>query len=142
MNRKPICTALLLIALAALGGCEEKVDYSNEGLDFDIDRDIQNALEKNQMPQLAVRLNCTGCHDLERKIIGPPWKQVGRRYQNSATFEYQGKTYPLVDGLVQKISHGGAGHWGVREMPAIDPSEAKREQIKKLVHFILETGKH
>ncbi|HEY5994010.1 MAG TPA: c-type cytochrome [Gallionellaceae bacterium] len=141
MNARLTQIIFALIALACLAGCDEHVDYKDEGLNFDVDKDLKTALEHNKMPQLAVRLHCTACHELERKIVGPSWKQVGSRYQNSATFEYQGKTYPLVEGLVEKISHGGAGHWGTREMPAIDPSGAKHEQIEKLVRFILEAGK-
>jgi cytochrome c len=141
MNSTLTKTALLLLILAALNSCDEHVDYTHDGLDFDIDQDLKSALEQNRMPQLAVRLNCTGCHELQRKIVGPAWKQVGTRYQNSAIFEYQGKSYPLTEGLVQKISHGGGGHWGQREMPAIDPTGAKHVQIEKLVHFILESGK-
>ncbi len=141
MNIKPITTALLLVALAALSGCDEHVEYKSEELNFDIEQDLQTALQKNQMPQLAARLNCTSCHALGRRVYGPAWKEVGKRYRNVATFEYQGKSYPLVEGLVQKVSHGGTGNWGTEQMPAIDPSGAKHEQIEKLVRFILETGK-
>jgi hypothetical protein len=31
----------------------------------------------------------------------------GKRYQNAANNEYQGRRYPLTEGLVQKVSHGG-----------------------------------
>lgn len=141
MNPKLIKTALLLATLAALPGCDEKVEYKEEALNFDIEQDLQSALQKNQMPQLAARLNCTACHAMSTRVYGPAWKDVGKRYQNAVAFAYQGRTYPLVEGLVQKVSHGGSGNWGSGQMPAIDPSGAKRDQIEKLVRFILEAGK-
>ncbi len=131
----------MLLALAWLAGCEEKVDYKDEGLNFDIDKDLQSALQKNQMPLLAARLGCTGCHAIDHKVAGPAWREVGRRYRNSATFEYNGKSYPLTEGLVQKISRGGSGNWGVESMPGIDPGGSRHAQIEKLVGFILELGK-
>ncbi len=136
-----LAKTLLLLAALTLGGCEEHVDYSSEGLNFDVDQDLQTALQKNQMPMLAARLGCPACHAIDHRVVGPAWQQVGRHYQNATTFQYNGQTYPLVEGLVQKISHGGSGNWGSAQMPAIDPSGAKREQIEKLVRFILEAGK-
>ncbi len=142
MKPKPIKTLVLLIALAWLAGCDEKIDYKKEeSLNFDVDQDIQNALQQNQMPQLAVKLGCNNCHAPDHRIVGPAWKDVGKRYQNVATYEYQGKSYPLAEGLVAKISHGGSGNWGVEAMPAIDPSGSRHAQLEKLVGFILELGK-
>jgi cytochrome c len=144
MKPKLIKTLMLLIALAWLAGCEEKVDYKKEeskGLNFDVDQDLQSALQQNHMPLLAVRLGCNNCHSLEHKVVGPAWKEVGKRYRNAATYEYKGKSYPLTEGLVEKISHGGSGNWGVEAMPAVDPSGSKHAELEKLVGFILELGK-
>ena len=141
MTPNLIKTVLLLIALAGLAGCDEQVDYKNGGLNFDVDKDLQTALQQNKMPMLATRLGCTACHAIDHKLVGPAWKEVGKRYQNAATFEYQGKSYPVTEGLVQKISHGGSGHWGVELMPAMDPGNSQHALIEKLVGFILEAGK-
>jgi cytochrome c551/c552 len=136
----PVITIILLTALA-LSGCDEKIDYKNDGLNFDVDQDLQTALQQRKMPILATRLGCTACHAIDHRIVGPAWEEVGKRYRNAATFEYQGKSYPVTDGLVQKVSHGGSGHWGVEQMPAMDPGNARHALLEKLVHFILETGK-
>ncbi len=141
MNTKLSKILFTLLALALLASCDDHVNYADEGLNFDIDKDFQTALEKNQMPMLAARLGCTNCHAMDHKVVGPAWKAVGKRYQNATTFEYNGKTYPLQEGLVQKISHGGNGNWGTEPMPSIDPKDSKHELIEKLVRFILETGK-
>ena len=141
MKRKLIKTSLLLITLAVLAGCDEHVDYKDDGLNFDVDQDLQSSLQQKRMPLLAVRLGCNACHALDHKIVGPAWQEVGKRYQNATTYEYQGKAYPLTEGLVQKISHGGTGNWGVETMPAMDPSGSKRDLLAKLVGFILQLGK-
>jgi cytochrome c len=144
MKRNLIKILMLMVALAWLTGCEEKVDYKKEesnGLNFDVDKDLKNALQHHSMPRLAVTLGCNNCHSLDHRIVGPAWDDVGKRYRNVSTYEYKGKTYPLVTGLVQKISHGGRGNWGVDMMPALDPTGDRHVEIGKLVTFILELGK-
>lgn len=136
-----IKTLLLFITLAWLVGCEEKVDYADEGLNFDVEKDLRTALQQNQMPVLAARLGCTACHAIDHRAVGPAWKDVGRRYQGAAAFEYNAKTYPLIEGLVQKVSRGGSGNWGVEQMPGMDPGGSRHAQIERLVGFVLEFGK-
>ena len=133
---------ILLIALAWLSACEEKIDYKKEeSLSFDVDQDIQSALQQNHLPQLAVKLGCNNCHALDHRLVGPAWKEVGKRYHDTPSYEYEGKQYPVQDGLIEKVSHGGSGNWGEEAMPAIDPPGSRRVQIGKLVGFILELGK-
>ncbi len=141
MKPKLIKTAVLFALLAGLAACEEQVDYKDEGLDFDMEKDLQSALQQKRMPLLAVRLGCNACHAIDHKVIGPAWQEVGKRYQGAATFQYQGKAYPVTEGLVQKISQGGSGNWGVEPMPAMDPSGSKHAYLEKLAGFILELGK-
>lgn len=141
IKRKLITIVLLSFALAMLAGCEEHVDYKDDGMNFDIDKDMKSALKQKRMPLLAVRLGCNACHAIDRKLVGPAWEAVGKRYANVTTFKYKGKSYPLVEGLVQKVSHGGTGNWGVEKMPALDPTDQKHEHIEKLVKFILALGK-
>jgi cytochrome c len=144
MKRNLTKTLMLLIAAAWLAGCEEKVDYKKEeskSMSFDVDKDLQSALQQKRMPLLAVTLGCNNCHSLDHKIVGPAWENVGKHYRNVSTYKYKGKSYPLTDGLVQKISHGGSGNWGVEAMPALDPSGSKKAELGKLVNFILKLGK-
>jgi len=93
-----------------------------------------------EMPPEAKELNCIACHAVDHKVVGPAWQDVGKKYKGAKTFEYNGKEYPLVEGLVMKVSKGGSGHWGTMPMPANDPSGAKKDKIEKLVHFELSLG--
>ena len=89
------------------------------------------------MPPLAHKLNCTACHAIDHKVVGPAWKDVAEKYTGHGvkTFTYKGKTYPLIEGLVMKVSHGGSGNWGSMPMPANDPSGVHKAEITKLVEL-------
>jgi cytochrome c len=50
--------------------------------------------------------NCTACHGVERKIVGPSLTDVAKKYPDQA------------DTLAQKIKNGGSGVWGPIPMPA------------------------
>lgn len=93
------------------------------------------------MPELAKKMNCTACHSIERKVVGPGWNDVAKKYKGVANFEYNGKEYPLLEGLMMKVSKGGSGHWGSMPMPANDASGSKQTEIKELVTFILGLAK-
>jgi cytochrome c len=89
------------------------------------------------MPPLAKKLNCTTCHAIDHKVVGPAWKDVAEKYTGHGvkTFTYNGKEYPLIEGLVMKVSKGGSGNWGSMPMPANDPSGAHKKEITELVEF-------
>jgi cytochrome c len=95
------------------------------------------------MPAEAKDMKCLYCHDVDRKIIGPAWRDVGKKYKGVQNFEYNGKEYPLLEGLVMKVSRGskaGEGHWGTMPMPAEDPIGNKKDKIEKLVKYVLSLG--
>lgn len=89
------------------------------------------------MPEEVKQLPCLSCHAVDRKVIGPAWRDVGRKYKGVKSFEYNGKEYPLFDGLVMKVSNGGSGNWGTFPMPANDPTGSKKDKIEKMVKFVL-----
>lgn len=68
---------------------------------------------------LARAKSCLNCHALDRKVVGPAYRDVARRYANDAGAEAR---------LATKIRNGGAGAWGVVPMPAnpVTPDEAAR----------------
>jgi cytochrome c len=58
---------------------------------------------------LAKQNACLGCHAVNKKIVGPSYQDVAKRYQgDSKALAY----------LKNKIRNGGAGAWGVVPMPA------------------------
>ncbi len=88
------------------------------------------------MPVLARKNNCVICHSIDRKIVGPAWRDVSKRYSGVTVYTYRGKEYPLLEGLVMKVSGGGSGNWGSVPMPE-NITVVKEEDIRELVKFVL-----
>ncbi len=101
------------------------------------------------MPQEAKDLQCNVCHAIDHKVVGPAWMDVSKRYKGQATYKYStlgsnapdAKEYPLVEGLVKKVSRGGSGNWGSQAMIANNPTGSKDEKITHLVEFVLGLAK-
>jgi len=89
------------------------------------------------MPPLAKKLGCVACHTIDKKLIGPSWKDVAEKYTGHGvkTFKYNGKDYPLIEGLVMKVSNGGSGNWGAVAMTPNDPKGIHKAEITELVKF-------
>lgn len=85
-----------------------------------------------EMPDLAKKNGCVACHAIDRKVVGPAWMDVAKKYKGDSGAEAK---------LIAKVSRGGSGVWGSASMPPIDPSGKKQDAIKELVHFILALGK-
>jgi len=77
-------------------------------------------------PELAQKKNCMACHAVDKKVLGPAYKDVAAKYagQNDA-----------VDKLSQKVIKGGAGVWGPVPMPA--NAQVSEAEAKQLVQWIL-----
>ena len=77
---------------------------------------------------LATARNCMSCHAVERKVLGPAFKDVAARYKD---------TPGAVDLLAAKIMKGGSGAWGVIPMPA--NTQVSEAEAKKLAAWVLST---
>ena len=80
---------------------------------------------------LARKSGCLACHAIDKKLVGPPWQEVAKRYANDT--EAKGR-------LVEKVKKGGKGNWtditGDAPMPPYSP-RVSDENIDKLVSFVL-----
>jgi len=86
----------------------------------------------SDMPIIAQKNNCTACHAIDHKVVGPAWMDISKMYKGDATAEAK---------LIRKVSKGGSGVWGSMPMPANDAAGKKQDQIKQLVEFILGLAK-
>ncbi len=66
---------------------------------------------------LLAKHQCTACHGVERKIVGPAMTDVAKKYNGQA------------DVLVAKIKAGGVGVWGPIPMPAQNLPDADAKAI-------------
>lgn len=58
---------------------------------------------------LAQKNACTACHAVERKLVGPAYQEIAKRYAGQKDAEAT---------LTKSIKAGGAGKWGPVPMPA------------------------
>lgn len=68
---------------------------------------------------LATAKNCMACHAVDKKLVGPSYKDVAAKYAGDKS---------AVDKLAGKIMKGGSGIWGAVPMPAnaqVNEAEAK-----------------
>ena len=76
--------------------------------------------------ELAKKNACTACHAIDKKLVGPAYKDVAAKYKGNAKAQAM---------LEEKVKKGGSGVWGQVPMP---PNAAvKDEDVKKLVTWIL-----
>ena len=66
------------------------------------------------------------CHNVDKKIVGPAFKEVAKKYAADKTAEAK---------LVTKVMKGGSGSWGAIAMPA-NPQVSEAE-AKTLVKWVL-----
>jgi len=76
--------------------------------------------------QLAQQKNCMACHAVDKKLVGPSYKDVAAKYAGQKD---------AVDKLAQKVIKGGSGVWGPVPMPA--NAQVSEAEAKTLVQWIL-----
>lgn len=75
---------------------------------------------------LAQAKNCMTCHAMDKKLVGPAYKDVALKYAGQKD---------AVNQLATKIQKGGAGVWGPVPMPA-NPQVSEAE-AKKLAAWVM-----
>ena len=76
--------------------------------------------------ELAKKNACTACHAIDKKLVGPAYKDVAAKYKGDAKAEAM---------LAEKVKKGSVGTWGQVPMPA--NASVKDEDVKTLVKWIL-----
>ena len=85
------------------------------------------ALSAADALQLAKKSGCLTCHAIDKKVVGPAWKDVAAKYRGDTGAQSR---------LSSKVAKGGSGVWGSMAMPANSPRVADAD-INSLVRFIL-----
>jgi cytochrome c len=76
--------------------------------------------------ELAKKHNCLACHAVDKKVVGPSYKDVAAKYRGDKTAEAK---------LFDKVKKGGVGVWGQIPMPP--NATVPDEDIKTLVKWVL-----
>ncbi|MBI2768680.1 MAG: c-type cytochrome [Burkholderiales bacterium] len=75
---------------------------------------------------LATAKNCMACHAVDKKLVGPAYKEVAAKYAGQKD---------AADKLAVKIQKGGSGVWGPVPMPA--NAQVNEAEAKKLAAWVL-----
>ena len=126
--KKYFVSASLLLLLAACGGnnTDQKATDDKQAApavtaatDNSSNPDYQKGLA------LVVASNCTTCHKVNEKLIGPAYQDVAAKYAGVDT---------AVTHLAKKVIAGGQGVWGAIPMTAHpELSQADAEQMVKYI---------
>lgn len=83
------------------------------------------AVDAAKANELAKAKNCYACHSLDKKLVGPAFKDIGAKYKGNKDAQAT---------LAKKVIGGGGGVWGPIPMP---PNPVKEDEAKLLVEWIL-----
>ena len=76
--------------------------------------------------QLATAKNCMACHAVDKKLVGPAYKDVAAKYAGQKDAAAK---------LEAKVLKGGSGVWGAVPMPA--NAQVNEAEAKKLAAWVL-----
>lgn len=85
---------------------------------------LSGAASANQA--LAQKNACLSCHGVDKKIVGPAYKEVAKKYAGDKTAKAK---------LVAKVKAGGKGVWG--EIPMPPNPGLKTEDAEKIIEWVL-----
>lgn len=86
----------------------------------------QAAVDAKAAEALAQKSNCLACHAVDKKLVGPAYKDIAAKYKGDKGAEAK---------LIEKVKKGGSGAWGTIPMPP-NP-QVKDPDLKTLVEWIL-----
>ncbi|TFZ03353.1 c-type cytochrome [Ramlibacter rhizophilus] len=75
---------------------------------------------------LATAKNCMACHAVDKKLVGPSFKDISAKYAADSG---------AADKLAVKIIKGGSGVWGPVPMPA--NAQVSEAEAKKLAAWVM-----
>ena len=75
---------------------------------------------------LLKKNGCTACHSIDKKVVGPGYKEVAAKYRGDSSAPAK---------LMEKVKKGGAGVWGQVPMPP-NP-QVSDPDLKTMVTFVL-----
>ena len=80
--------------------------------------------------ELAKKNNCMACHQVDKKLVGPSYQDVAKKYAGDKAAEAK---------LADKVKKGGSGVWG--PVPMAPNPQVSDADIKTLVKWVLAGAK-
>ena len=66
------------------------------------------AVDEAKAKALAQSKNCLACHAVDKKLVGPSYVEIAKKYKGNKDAEAM---------LIKKVINGGGGVWGTIPMP-------------------------
>lgn len=82
------------------------------------------AVDAAKAQEIANKNACMGCHQVDKKLVGPSYKDVAAKYKGDKGAAAQ---------VAQSILKGSSGRWGGIPMPPNAVSEADANALAKWV---------
>jgi cytochrome c len=86
----------------------------------------QATSEAKAVEALAQRSGCIACHNVDKKVVGPAYREVAAKYRLDKDAGSR---------LAAKVKAGGGGVWGPVPMPP--NGQVSDVEIKQLVAWVL-----
>jgi cytochrome c len=121
-----ICISAAVIAACNSGGegGETKTDSTAQPADTAASGPVASADTRGL--ELIGASDCTTCHAIDKKNIGPAYVDVANKYE---------ATDAVIDTLVSKVIKGGQGVWG--QVPMTPHPDLPEADAREMVKYIL-----
>jgi cytochrome c len=83
------------------------------------------AAREGSPDRMIATYGCTACHALDRKVVGPAFRDVAARYKGK----------DAEGALIEKVKRGGAGAWG--QIPMTPNPQVPDRELHGIVRWIL-----
>ncbi|MDQ0142763.1 c-type cytochrome [Cupriavidus necator] len=85
-----------------------------------------HAVDAAKAQEIANKNACMGCHQVDKKLVGPAYKDVAAKYKGDKN---------ALATLTKKVKNGGSGVWGPVPMPA--NAALSDADLKTVVEWVL-----
>lgn len=90
---------------------------------------VAPAATASAMPAAMTAAACTACHSVDKKMVGPAYKDVAAKYKGQADAPAQ---------LAKKVRDGSKGVWGQIPMPPSPAAKISDADLAASVTWILQ----
>jgi len=124
--KKVLGTMAAVILLAACGGSEtKKTEETAAAPAATASNDLSSNPDYTKGLALVAGSDCLTCHKTSEKNIGPAYKEVAAKYEN---------TEENVTMLATKVIKGGSGVWGA--VPMTPHPQISQEDAEAMIKYI------
>ena len=125
--KKVLGTMAAVIFLAACGGSDtKKTEETAAAPAATTSNDLSSNPDYTKGLALVAGSDCLTCHKTSEKNIGPAYKEVAAKYEN---------TEENVKMLAEKVIKGGSGVWGA--VPMTPHPQISQEDAEAMIKYIM-----